>query len=92
MGQRREQYLATQNWLSAVNIKEIHEGFSSIRREYPTTGQWILKHDSIKLWLDPDSSTVTSVWISGIPGAGEKYPCAVFTVDFIECSELICSR
>lgn len=92
LGQRREQYLATQNWLSAVNMKEIHEGFSNLRREYPSTGQWILKHESIKLWLDPDSSAVSPVWINGIPGAGEIPPRAIFTGAYFEYSELTLPR
>ncbi|RDW85274.1 hypothetical protein BP6252_02864 [Coleophoma cylindrospora] len=71
LAQRNDQYLALQNWLGAVNMRDIQEGFSNIRREYPSTGQWICRNETIKLWMDSQSSAVPAVWISGIPGAGK---------------------
>lgn len=66
--ERNKQYIALQNWLSAVNIKVDHQGYTTMRHE--NTGHWILNNDIIKEWINPDKSTIPMVWLNGIPGAG----------------------
>jgi hypothetical protein len=70
IAERHEQYVVVQNWLSAVNTKVDHEGFAAMRLEYPSTGQWVLNKEAVKVWLNPDNSAVPIVWLQGIPGAG----------------------
>jgi hypothetical protein len=81
LAQRNSQYGGTQDWLSAVNMKVDHEGYSATRQEYPSTGKWLLTNDKIKSWLDPDNSTVSRIWLNGIPGAGKdaRSPSRPFT-------------
>ncbi|KAH8812890.1 hypothetical protein F5884DRAFT_318007 [Xylogone sp. PMI_703] len=71
VAQRNTQYLATQEWLSAVNMKVNQEGYAAIRHEYANTGKWVLTNNHVKSWLDPDNGTVSRIWLNGIPGAGK---------------------
>jgi len=72
LAQRNTQYNGTQDWLSAVNMNIDHEGYSAVRQEHPSAGKWMLTNDKIKSWLDPDSSTISRIWLNGIPGAGKN--------------------
>jgi hypothetical protein len=76
LARQNTQYSAAQDWLSAVNMRVDYEGYSAIRQDYPSTGKWLLTNDKIKTWLDPDNSTVSKIWLNGIPGAGKNtfYP------------------
>ena len=60
-------------WLRAPNVDIEHENLLKIRREYPTTGDWLLQHKSFKDWFDPDFAKIPPLlWLKGIPGSGTK--------------------
>ena len=35
------------------------------------TGNWLLRDDKFTQWLDPSTTTKKTLWLEGIPGAGE---------------------
>ena len=70
IARRDYQRLAVRTWLSARNVQLDHEACIEMRREYPTTGLWILDKTAIAAWHDNQNTTVPLVWVHGIPGAG----------------------
>jgi hypothetical protein len=48
--------------------QELLENF---RRDYPSTGRWILEDSKIKTWIDPQKYLIPILWLKGIPGAGK---------------------
>lgn len=43
-------------WLAVgFQSKEDHDAFCKIRQSYPSTGRWVLNHETIKDWLYADS-------------------------------------
>jgi hypothetical protein len=59
-------------WLATESRAQVdHENFLAVRNEYPNTGRWILKHESISNWLTADVPNTPMLWLTGIPGAGE---------------------
>lgn len=70
VARRDHQRLAVRTWLSARNVQLDHEACIEMRREYPTTGLWILDKTAIAAWHDSQQTTVPLVWVHGIPGAG----------------------
>jgi len=67
---RDHQRIAVRTWLSARNVKLDHEACIETRREYLSTGLWILEKTAIAAWNDSQNTTVPLVWLHGIPGAG----------------------
>jgi hypothetical protein len=63
--------LAVNEWLAVGRQPQrYHEGFCQIRNPYPTTANWILANEDIKMLLGNDVPATPIVWMSGIPGAG----------------------
>ncbi|PSN71159.1 hypothetical protein BS50DRAFT_546300 [Corynespora cassiicola Philippines] len=48
-----------------------HENFCNIRKEFGGTGNWFVKNDLVKDWLDGDPPVRPLCWLKGIPGAGK---------------------
>lgn len=73
VGEEQDKKMRTvREWLSAGDQQEVdHNNFCGIRKEFPTTGSWILKDDSIRDWLDADVPISPITWINGISGAGK---------------------
>ncbi|KAF2116189.1 hypothetical protein BDV96DRAFT_645526 [Lophiotrema nucula] len=58
-------------WLSAAKYDVDQESCEKIRRQYPGTGDWLLKKDRFHSWFDPDFCANQLLWLNGIPGAGK---------------------
>jgi hypothetical protein len=64
-------YLAVLEWLSGANSTVLdHYTFRGRRTEYAGSGDWILKHEKVQNWMEPDTPESSVLWINGIPGAG----------------------
>ena len=69
----QKKYTAVMEWISSPQTKgyhEIHESFCKTRREYPGTGDWILKHEKVQNWKEAETPVSSILWLNGIPGAG----------------------
>lgn len=67
---RRKTHLL--NWLSAPDTAVDQEHGRTLREQYPNSGQWLLDDPTFQAWLEPAAVTNTSLWITGIPGAGSS--------------------
>jgi hypothetical protein len=63
-------------------MKVDQERYAEIRRDYPETGKWLLRNESVNFWLAPDSSAVSRIWLNGIPGAGKNTLALLLTTSF----------
>ena len=68
--ERKNKRLVVLNWLSSAKTILDQEAFVEMRRDYPSTGHWMLENPVMKSWLDPGNTLVPVVWMNGIPGAG----------------------
>ncbi|KAF2680197.1 C2H2 domain-containing protein [Lentithecium fluviatile CBS 122367] len=63
---------AVREWLAVGSqSQEDHDACCQIRKEFPSTGRWILKHEFVKDWMAVDNPPTPIVWLTGIPGAGK---------------------
>ncbi|PVH69331.1 hypothetical protein DL98DRAFT_625565, partial [Cadophora sp. DSE1049] len=63
-------YLDVVEWFSAANsIEADHANYQEARRL--GTGDWILKNEEVRNWLESDVPESSILWIKGIPGAGK---------------------
>ena len=54
--ERTKKLTAVKEWLAVGSIQEDdHRDYTFIRNAYRETGKWIMKHDTIKDWMDADS-------------------------------------
>jgi hypothetical protein len=70
--ERKNQFIILMNWLSYANPFQDQEGSAAMRKDYPTTGQWVLDEAQVKGWLDASNIVAPVLWVHGIPGAGEN--------------------
>lgn len=64
---------SVRGWLAIGHqLQEDHAAFRAIRKEYPETTKWILKHEAVKSWMKSDCPATPNLWINGIPGAGMR--------------------
>jgi hypothetical protein len=63
--------LSVMNWLNPADAILDQEAASLVRQENPLTGQRILQESKVKAWIKWDNTTVHSLWLTGIPGAGK---------------------
>jgi hypothetical protein len=82
-GKRRK--IAVRDWLGAASSEADQENYANVRLQYPGTGRWLLQIQHVQAWLDPNSSSIPLLWLTGIPGAGE-YPSLQFAPLFYLCS------
>ena len=72
--EQRRQMVHIMEWLAPADYKKDHERYIKIRKEYPQTGQWLLKASQVKKWLIPSSDPEPwRIWLYGIPGAGSSF-------------------
>jgi hypothetical protein len=58
-------------WLKPTNMDNDQDNLRKLRAQYPRTGQWLMKNEVFKKWLDPKFPTLpTLLWLNGQPGAG----------------------
>lgn len=59
-------------WLGAYpSTSADHDEKCSTREQVHNSGQWILKHEKMENWIDPDLMPPSSIlWLTGIMGAG----------------------
>lgn len=69
---REKKSTAVKEWLATGGqAQRDHEGFLAVREGYSRTGRWILNHEVIRDWVNPDTPATPIVWMTGIPGAGK---------------------
>jgi hypothetical protein len=79
--EKKRQLRMITEWLSPAEFKTDQETARNFRGESNDCGRWLFKDKKVSAVCDPDSSTVQSLWLVGIPGAGKS--CTVrFLVDF----------
>jgi hypothetical protein len=61
-----------------------HERFRSTRNVVPSSGHWLLGHEKVENWINPDIIPTSSIlWISGTMGIGMFAPVTLLiTADF----------
>lgn len=57
--------------LSPANFDLDQEAISNNWKKDPNFGCWLLSHDKMKAWLSPRNADARTLWLKGIPGAGE---------------------
>ncbi|KAH7333141.1 hypothetical protein BKA65DRAFT_40515 [Rhexocercosporidium sp. MPI-PUGE-AT-0058] len=68
--EERSKYLQVLEWFSAArSIQQDHNTF--LRARSHGTGDWILKEEKVRNWLEVDVPESSILWINGIPGAGK---------------------
>ncbi|KAF2114940.1 C2H2 domain-containing protein [Lophiotrema nucula] len=68
--ERQKKVTAIKEWLGVgAQSTEDHAYFLSVRKGYPTTGRWILKHELVQNWMNADIADPPILWMTGIPGA-----------------------
>jgi hypothetical protein len=73
--EQAKKMMVVKDWLAVGEQQQKdHENFVRIRKECATTARWVLQHETIKHWMDADVPNTPTVWMHGIPGAGELYP------------------
>lgn len=53
-------------------LEKFHRGF------HPESGNWLHENDQFKRWLDTDDLTMRTLWLQGIPGAGNHHNSILF--------------
>lgn len=48
-------------------LEKFHKGIN------PESGNWLHENDGFKRWLDTDDLTMGTLWLQGIPGAGNHH-------------------
>lgn len=67
--EERKKYLQVLEWFSASqSTLQDHNTFCGTRSN--GTGDWILKEEKVRNWLEVDTPESSLLWINGIPGAG----------------------
>ncbi len=67
----RQKYLALQARVSP-ELYDRRLGFLRDRC-VPKCAEWLLRHETFTNWLDVRNTTLPSLWLQGIPGAGKTY-------------------
>jgi len=70
--EQRHRRAMVQSWLSAASFEHDQERGLEVRKNCPPSGTWLLKEISMKKWLDPSFPAQPSLWLTGIPGSGNK--------------------
>lgn len=65
-----EQFERVLLWIAGPVMSDYH---ASLRKDscHPGTGGWILECSKVSGWLRDDSPRTSTLWIHGIPGAGQ---------------------
>jgi hypothetical protein len=60
-------------WIDApTHLQESHHGLlSSIREEFPGTGTWILRVESLSHWINAETPTQSMLWMNSKKGSGK---------------------
>ena len=53
-------------------LEKFHRGI------HPKSGNWLHENDQFKRWLDTDDLTMRTLWLQGIPGAGNHHNSILF--------------
>jgi hypothetical protein len=70
--EKKRQLRMITEWLSPAEFKTDQETARNFRGESKDSGRWLFKDKKVSALCDPDSSTVQSLWLVGIPGAGKS--------------------
>ncbi len=79
-GERKRQLRMIAEWLSPADFKADQETAKDARADSKNSGRWLFKDKKVSALCDPHNTTVLSLWLDGIPGAGRAnllpYPAA----------------
>jgi hypothetical protein len=65
---------AVSNWLKPTDVEADQTRFRNIRKDYPTTGAWLLQDPRFIDWFNPHYPAIPPLlWLNGIPGAGSSF-------------------
>jgi hypothetical protein len=72
--EQTKKMMVVKDWLAAGEQQQKdNDSFAGVRNDCATTAQWILQHEIIKHWMDAGVPNTPTVWVHGIPGAGQLY-------------------
>jgi hypothetical protein len=70
--EQAKEMMVVKDWLAVGEQQQRdHAIFSGVRKECVTTARWVLQHETIRHWMDADIPNTPTVWMHGIPGAGQ---------------------
>ena len=69
--ERKRNYSEVLQWFLGANALLDHEDICKVRQEFPNSGAWLLKHPDYSSWKEDSVPRVSTLWLSGIPGAGK---------------------
>lgn len=76
----KRRQIVVRDWLGSASTEADQEYYASIRAPYPETGRWLLEKKQVQTWLDPNSSSIPYLWLTGIPGAGGCLPAKLYFI------------
>lgn len=71
--EKKKQLRTITEWLSPADFKTDQEIAKISRGESKEYGRWLFKDRKISALCDPDLSSVQSLWLMGMPGAGKSF-------------------
>ena len=72
--EQAKKMMIVKDWLAVGEQQQKdHDNFTRVRKECATTARWVLRHETVNHWMDADVPNTPTVWMHGIPGAGEQY-------------------
>jgi NACHT domain len=82
--ERKRKYSELLQWFLGADALLHHEDICKVRQEFPNSGGWLLKQPDYSSWKEDSVPRVSTLWLSGIPGAG-KTVLASFVIE--NCKE-----
>jgi hypothetical protein len=72
-GEHTKKKKAVKEWLAVGSQpQQDHVAHCETRKEFPSTGRWLLKHEFVKDWIGADNPASPLLWLTGMPGAGKR--------------------
>ena len=81
----KQQLVSVRDWLCSAKVKNDQEHYVSVRVHCLGFGRWLLSHPRMRVWMDPDSSSIPLLWLHGIPGAGAFIQTSTWQTRLREC-------
>jgi len=93
----RKSHREVLQWFSAADTTASdQQHFTSIRKEFPGTGNWILENEKVKNWREAETPMYSMLWMNGKPGAGMRpnyiIEFGAYQFDREDCSYFSCYR
>jgi len=70
----QKQKMEVMEWLAMASTETTpatdQEYYVSKRKDYPASGQWLSCCREYQEWIDPQTTHISCIWLTGKPGAG----------------------